>query len=229
MVKKRKIGKDKFAFSYAEFDYLDTDLGISLPQLVLGIEVRESDFNAKNDDWSCRRYDLKKGWKWLKIAHQTAGLACHQRYMLGILLQPKSVEVLQNMHNLSDRWLDSNAGVFGLSMKEANEYSSDLKMLFEVDCNASWRDMEEAIYPIDCTTENLAKLTSTKLPEDLDELVNWKDGWERAVGCVNRWSLRILGKIRRLHSNRYRPIPLGGSGHAGKAGGNGEWVGMGEG
>jgi hypothetical protein len=186
---KKKSGKSRFNFG--DFKYLD-ELGLTMPQLVLGIEIPGSCFDDE-PGWSCHQYDLKSDRNWVKIAHQTAGLACHQHWMIGTFLKPKSVELLQNMQKLSDKWLDSNAGVFGLSLAEANEYDGDLKYLFGVGCNRSWKDMEEAFYPIDCTPENIAAMTDEVLPNDLDELIEWGSGWERAIGCVNRWRLFVLG------------------------------------
>jgi len=164
------------------FKYAD-ELGITLPQLVLGIEV-----NPMSD--RARAYRFVKSRRWVWLAHQTAGLCCNQHYLYATLLTPKSAAVLQGMNALAQKWLDSNVGWAGVSLDTANEYRQDLDRLFGADCNSCHQDFEEAFYPADL--EFLPKLAADQLPENLDDLIEWDSGLERAMGCVGRFRLLIV-------------------------------------
>jgi hypothetical protein len=159
---------------HSKCEYIDEK---SLPILVL---ATESD------------YDFAPGRSWRYIAHQTAGLACHQIYLLATILTPKG-GVAEKMNQISERWLDSNCGALGTSLDEILEYRSQLNSLLGVDCDNSYRGFEEAIYPIDCTAQNLAKLTDEILPQNLDDLVVWPSDSDRYLGFIGRWKLYILG------------------------------------
>lgn len=166
----------------------DWDLKLTLPVLVLAIPVL--DWAFKEGDY--KAYRFAPGRQWIKLAHQTAGLACHQHYMHATILTPKSVAVAQGMNELAAKWEDSQVGCFGgPTIDGLLDYRADLKRLFGADCNHSHRDFEEAIYPIDI--EDLPKLTDEPMPKNRDDLIVWKDGWQRAMGCINRFRLYILG------------------------------------
>lgn len=184
MSNKRRLKRDKEkpALNIEDFKYSD-QLGLTLPQLVLGIEV-----TGRMD----RTYKFKPGRAWIKLAHQTAGYACHQRYMLATILKPKSVEVLQNMQRLARMWDGSQAGCFGNSLDSVIKYRNDLKALFGADCNTCFQDLEEGFYAIDL--DDMPKLIDDDLPDELDDLVDWESGWGRAIGCVGRWSLCLISE-----------------------------------
>ena len=131
--------------------------------------------------------------KWLRIAHQTAGVRCNQHPMIGTILEPRE-EVKDKIRNISDYWLDSNCGAWGVSLNELVTYRKQLQELLGVDCNISYEDFEEAIYPIDCTQENLKKLAKDKLPKDLDKLIKWENNSDQVFGIFHRWKLYILGE-----------------------------------
>jgi hypothetical protein len=179
--------------NYGDYDYFGWPKKDDLPRIILGIIPPDRAFEeSPRYLWKEPKF---KDRTWLKIAHQTAGLSCNQKFIIGTILTPKSPEILRSINLLCDKWLDSNMGCWGLSLKEANEYENDLWRLFgaNVGCNSSWKDLEEAWYPIDCTKNALNTLTSDTLPDNLDDLILWENGWERAMGCVNRWSIRVLG------------------------------------
>lgn len=186
MVKKKVIGrkkKDRGELKLEDFKYHDS-LGLTLPQLVLGIEVDPTSEYSKD-------YKFKPGRKWIKLAHQAAGHACNQHYLICTVLRPKSVEMLQNMQRLADKWEDSQAGWWGNSLKTVLEYQKDLKELLGVDCNICHGKMEEAFYPVDL--DFVSKLAEDNLPNDLDDLIEWDSGWGRSLGCIGRWGLYIIG------------------------------------
>lgn len=98
---------------------------------------------------------------------------------------------------LSDAWLESDAGCFGVPLDEVLKYREQLKALFGlgVDCNQSYQDFEEGIYPIDCSPEALKALCEDDLPEELDDLIEFGDNkFARFCGFVGRWSLFVLGE-----------------------------------
>ena len=140
-------------------------------------------------------YKFKKTRKFISIAHQTAGHGCHQHYMMGTVLVPKR-DVFKKMRLIDEEWLNSDCGIFSTSLDSILLYREHLDEYLNVDSNLSYMDFEEGIYPIDCTRENIKKLTDEKLPEDLDDLIQWKDisSWERFCGIVDRWNLFILGR-----------------------------------
>lgn len=136
-------------------------------------------------------YQFERGRTWLHIAHQTGGNACHQRYMVGTILKPRE-KVGNGIIKLDKQFYKSNTGfIIEPSLEEINRYSSWLNNLLKVDCNTSFRELEEAIYPVDCTSENVKQLTSERLPQDLDDLIRLKKE-ERPL--INRWHLYILGR-----------------------------------
>lgn len=169
-----------------QFRYPD-DLGIRLPALVLGIEVEW--YHASEDD-GVRAYRFKagSGFDFKPIVHQVGGLRCNHRYIVGTVLPWVNVEVLQNAQRLNERWYDSSVST-NCSMDTLNEYRADVKRLLGADANHS-HSFEEAYYPIDI--EHLPKLTSATLPADYDDLIDFRDGFERAMGCMGRWSAVIL-------------------------------------
>lgn len=171
-----------------DFKYIDCT---ELPKIILGIKCHDWYFDK---DTKKEEFDFIEGREWKKIAHQTAGVGCHQHYILGIILKPKSVDILKAMNSLSKKWDSSNTGCFGVSLNELNEYRDDLKRHFDLDCNNSYSDFEEGIYPIDCSKEALEKMTDEQLPESLDDLIVWEKEINKFFGCIGRWNLWILGK-----------------------------------
>jgi len=166
----------------SEFNFLSEE---QLPIVVLGIIHRGSRPEG---------YNLKAIREWTKIGHQSAGHGCHHIYIQGTILEPKP-DIAHQIKILNDKWLESDCGIFGVSLDELMEYRMDLKTLFEVDCNISHQHFEEAIYPIDCTPDNIKRLTNENIPENLDDFIEFDDKpFSRLAGMINRWSLFILGQ-----------------------------------
>lgn len=166
-------------FKYAE------DLKIDLPLMILGIRARSLDDDKE-------RYNFKEGREFINLAHQTAGHSCSQLYFNATILEPTEVG-LKLMMKVNRRYLDSEIGWFGgPTLEQANEYKEILNR-FGVDCNCSYLDLTEAAYPIDLKPEYLKILCKDQLPEDLDSLIEFKTPLDRALGCLNRWDLFILG------------------------------------
>ena len=161
-----------------------------LPQLVLGIPV-DPDSLGKEARYPFRLPKFQPGRDWLKIAHQTGGHACHQHYLVGTILQPKSVEVLQKLTRLQQKWLGTDCGCFGVALDDLYTYRKDLNEM-GLDCQSCYRDFEEGFFPVDSV--GLPLLTNDVLPKDLDELIDFESGFDRMCGCIGRWHLQLLGE-----------------------------------
>ena len=163
------------------YGYLGMDYGVTLPQLVLAVNYYDPD-----------KIKFAPTRKWLRIAHQTAGHGCHQHYMVGtILTMTHTAEEIARA--LNETWLESDCGVFGVTMNELENYRAQLRG-YGLDCNLSYPKFEEAIYPIDCTPDALKKLASDELPEDLDTLLEFEGDLDKLCGMIGRWELFILGE-----------------------------------
>jgi len=141
---------------------------------------------------SKEKHDFKDE-KFIAIAHQTAGHGCHQHYMFGKILRPKKKTKVA-MEGIQNYWLNTDCGAFGVNLDEIITYKNQLNKLLGVNCNNSYYDFEEGIYPIDCSVKNLKKLCTDKFPENLDELINFESNSMRLCGAINRWKIYILGE-----------------------------------
>jgi len=137
-------------------------------------------------------YKMSKRFQWQWLRHQCGGRACRQLEVFATILEPKP-GVYERMVELADHWYNSQQGAFGVSLDSIIEYRQQLRNWFGVDCNWSYRDFAEAVYPIDCTLENLGKLTNQKFPKELDRLVKDRDDFD-LFGSGNRWRLYVLGE-----------------------------------
>lgn len=166
-------------FKHEDYKYLD-EYKLELPQLVLAVHDIDN------------HYKFKATKKWLKIAHQTAGHGCNQHYMIATILNPtKTAKKL--MKELNNIWLDSDCGVFGVELDSIKFYREKL-LSYNLDCNNSYHNFEEGIYPIDFTNETLRKLTNDSFPTDLDNLIKFDTKISKFCGSINRFHLYILGE-----------------------------------
>lgn len=175
------------SLSIEDFRYLD-DLGLASPQLILGIEVDPRSFGS---DYPPRAPRFRAGRDWANLAHQTAGVACKQRFLMATVLAPTPAATLA-MARLSEARIGTGIGAGGVSLVDVLAYRDDVKRLLGADCNTSYSALAEGYYPID--VEFAYKLTTTPLPAALDDLVDWTDGMERARGAMGRWKLAVLGR-----------------------------------
>lgn len=162
------------------FQHLD-----SLPVLVVGIYHKHPHvINHRFKDQNV----------WMDIAHQTAGHLCNQHYLTGRILNPTD-KMSKFMEELTYNWLDSDCGMFGVSLEEILSYRKQLEQSnLGLDCNLSYSRFEEGIYPIDCSSDLLKKITTDEIPDNLDEWIDFESDRDRLLGCVNRWSLFVLGE-----------------------------------
>jgi hypothetical protein len=158
-----------------------------LPVLVLGIPIHwqyPETYNAKPSD----------EFQWRKIVHQTAGYACRQHYIEGLVL-PVTSKVKDFMRLIESRYIETQI-CQPARLETAVSYQAELKRMFggAVCCENSYHMLEEGIYPIDVTAEVLEILTTAKLPKELDDLIQWESDLEQLCGILGRWHLFILGE-----------------------------------
>ena len=153
-----------------DWPYIDKDL----PALVLGTKQCALKFKPE--------YDFKP------IRHQTGGHACHLHSFFGKILTPNSngeklIDFLKNQYYHS-------CFIKHVPLDDIIDYRQHIKN-YNVDCSLSYYDFQEALYPIDY--EYVYSLTTDSLPEDLDDMVNWKENaFGKICGIIGRWQLFVL-------------------------------------
>lgn len=167
-----------------KFQWLDD---AELPMLVLGFVYSEIAH--------ARDYEFKDPDRWRQMDHQTAGHSCHHHYIEGTTLKPRP-KIADLMRDLDKLWLETDVWS-PAQLESVLTYRRQLQQ-YGLDCNITHHIFEEAIYPIDCDQESLKIVTEEEFPDDLDELIKWKEGklgvFDRFAGCLDRWKILILGR-----------------------------------
>jgi hypothetical protein len=132
------------------------------------------------------------GRTWLTVRHQSAGLACHQRTWVATRLTPRP-EVVGGLTALVGAGHCCVGALGAPSLDELVRYRDLVRRHLPADVNVAWLEYEEAVYPLDCTPEIIAALAVDELPDDLDELCEWRSPFDRMLGLVGRWKLLVLG------------------------------------
>lgn len=160
------------------------DLG-ARPRVALGVP-----WTGVNRTW---RLDPSR--TWLRLEHQSGGLACHHPAWLLTELTPRP-EVTAGLLALHQQFDESNLGTFSsVSVDDLIEYRAALNKHLGVDCNHAWAPFEEAVYPVDLTPAFLAALTADILPGNLNDWIEPgcpSDAVARILHDVARWQLLIL-------------------------------------
>jgi hypothetical protein len=138
-------------------------------------------------------YQMEQPELWKPIVHQGGGHGCHPLYIYGMVLLPRP-DILETLKEIERHWYDTDAGVFKTTLDEVIEYRTMLKTLLKVDCNHSYHDFMEGIYPIDCDVTTIRRLAISPVPDNLDDLIVFENGIARMSGIIGRWSLYILGE-----------------------------------
>ncbi len=175
------------------FRYLD-DLNVALPALILGIEVPEAAFRPDSLDGLRYAYTFQPGRQWLRIAHQYGPAGRRSAYYLATLLKSLDSSTQTRLEMLAGGYR-TDITTDG-TLYSVNAYDQDLRDTLahrQINCNHSWRDFDLGRYPIDL--EHLPVLTADKLPANLDDLIEWQSGTQRAAGSVGRWKLLLLGAV----------------------------------
>lgn len=110
--------------------------------------------------------------QWQGLQHQCAGVYCHQMRMIATRLRPRPV-IAPHLNAIVRENYDGEAGVFHQNHLRASHivwYVATLERL-GLTCEISWRNLNEAAYPIDATQENLNLITEDAPP--LSEIADW--------------------------------------------------------
>lgn len=160
----------------SEYEYFDDS---ELPLLILGFYRQVA---------QPLPVELNPEAPWVKIAHQTAGLGCCQKYLDGIIL-PLRPEVQESVENLCQYFVCSEMGFLYSTptMKEALEYREILNKTLGVDCDYAYTELQEGFYPVDCTENHIARLTPKKII--YTDLLLQPAPW-----VLPPWMLVILGR-----------------------------------
>jgi len=127
------------------------------------------------------------------VYHQCGGISCNHMTMLALPLTPRP-RMLAAMQLIEKHWFDSCMGVFRTTLDEIMIYRSQLKTLVhpDADCNDTYSDLQEAVYPIDVDMRVIRELCEDDLPDNLDDLIQFDSDLQRALGMVGRWKCYIL-------------------------------------
>ena len=108
------------------------------PRLLLGYRLTWEEARAPRES-SPLFYSVKPERTWLKLDHQTAGVACHHVYLYATELEPKP-HVLPVLKELAAHYYGA-LGWEPPSLDEANAYRAVLQAKLEVDCNRSYVEL----------------------------------------------------------------------------------------
>lgn len=153
------------------------------PRLILAIKPRTTPSNFELDDSR----------EWHHILHQTSGHACGTLDVVCTFLEPRP-NVLAVMNEIDRTWYDTDLGAWSTPLDDVVKYRQILNEKLGVDCNRSYTELEEAVYPIDCSAENLRKLCVDQLPDDLESLLKFDRELDRMMGMIDRWKIYIIGE-----------------------------------
>lgn len=168
----------KETFDFTKYSYLEN----RLPCLILAI---------KHDILNPRTYKFKNN-DFEFISHQSMGLACNQLYFQAKVLKIKEKH-LSKLKKIENTFYDSSLGCFGASLTDILKYRELLNKIPGADCEISYSDLQESVYPIDLTQETVNELTEETLDVGkLDDLIEFKDSLDKILGCMGRWSLFYL-------------------------------------
>ena len=112
--------------------------------------------------------------EWLAIQHQSGGHASDQLSMIGTRLRPKASVADALLRIARDRYDECNGWFTRCNLRASQivSYSAALNAI-GLDCEASWRHLQEGTYPIDATQQNLDRL-AVDAP-DLRSIADWTD------------------------------------------------------
>lgn len=125
--------------------------------------------------------DLRFDREWLAIQHQCGGHTSDQLPMIGTRLRPRAsvgtalLRIARDRYDEDDGWFVRDA----LRASQIVSYSAALNAV-GLDCEVSWRLLQEGTYPIDATQRNIDRLAED--PPDLRALADWKDCGPGSLG-----------------------------------------------
>lgn len=170
--------------------------GLPEPTLVLAIDRDDHDrrwvFDGDALDF---RYTPTR--RWVALAVQTAGIACHQRRLVATPLTPTD-QMRHIMGQANEEFYDSCAARGHAQLSDLRRWD-DLLRQVGATCERTHPRFEEACYPIDLDTDTLARICTDQLPDDLNTLVEIAEPWRHQRTSVldipphPPWKLYVVG------------------------------------
>lgn len=122
---------------------------------------------------------------WYYVEVQTAGYACHHPKFYALNL-PVKAGVFERMVTLEKNFFGSQISTSRGPLEDVIGYRDALKSIFsdKIDCNGSFRWLEEAIYPIDFTAEAIEAL--------IDADKEFRQRYDKLEWCYPHCDLLVL-------------------------------------
>lgn len=105
--------------------------------------------------------------EWLGLQHQCGGHSNSQLRMIATVLKPAEA-ILPKLNQIARDFFYAETGHFDREQLLASTLAAYIDALsgLGLDCESSWRQLTESMYPIDPTRENLLKLTGSSKEVD---------------------------------------------------------------
>jgi hypothetical protein len=157
------------------------------PVLILATKPGEALFGAQ-------RWEFLPGREWFWVSHQAAGVGCHQPEFICTILRWRPT-ALDAFRQLAAEYEGSNLGIYETpKLTDLVGYSQRLSAIDgALQCETTFRELEEAVYPIDFSQEALAVLSEDVIA-DFNALVRWASVTDKLVGSIGRWRLCVLAE-----------------------------------
>ena len=123
---------------------------------------------------------LHPGYEWHALWHQSGAHTCNCVAMIATPLRPRP-DVLPALNAIARRFYYADNGHFdrqSMNVSLIINYVAELEKL-GLDCEASWRLLEESIYPIDATQDNLDRICLA--PPRLAPITRWGEDVPRFI------------------------------------------------
>lgn len=123
---------------------------------------------------------LHAGRNWYALWHQSGGYSTSANLMIATPLTPNP-EVKADLDRIATKFYYAEAGHFNRSQTIVSliiDYVNELRG-YGLNCEASWRLLEEAIYPVDATQYNLDRI-SIDAP-NLSQIMHWGEKAPRYI------------------------------------------------
>jgi hypothetical protein len=132
-----------------------------LPLVLFGVEVKPSDIQLPH---------LPDGYPWVAVAAQTAGIACHHRHLVGVVLEVRH-EQLNAVSMLGDFAHGRHHGCVGVGRVALSTLADYAALVAELGLSAedAYVGLEEACSPLDVSAAPV--LSDTPVP------LEWSERW----------------------------------------------------
>lgn len=111
---------------------------------------------------------------WWRYAPQTGGLCCNHPGPYYVAPLVPSEIAKSGMAELEATWLNSNVGCPSTSFDDIVGYRQHIRNLFGADCQWSYPDLQEAVYPLDWDEDLIRRLSGLELPPFNELIVEWR-------------------------------------------------------